>query len=39
MKFETYSDLIDQALLQFNENLVNNQEPHSQIESDKILEA
>ena len=29
MKFQAYSDLIDQALLQFNENLINIQEPHS----------
>ena len=35
MKFEAYGDLIDQAFLQLNENLINNQDPHSQIENDE----
>ena len=39
MKFEACSDLIDQALLQFNMNLIKNQEPHSQTENDKKLGA
>ena len=30
IKFEPYDDLIDQAFSQFNENLINNQDPHSQ---------
>ena len=34
-----YGDLIDQAFLQFNENLINKQDPHSQIENDVILGA
>ena len=33
MKFEPYGDLDDQAFVQFNENLINNQDPHSQIEN------
>ena len=37
MKFEPYCDLVDQAFSQFNENLINNQDPHSQIENDKLL--
>ena len=32
IKFEPYSDLVDQAFSQFNENSINNQDPHSQIE-------
>ena len=35
MKFKPYGDLVGQAFLQFNENLINNQDPHSQIENDK----
>ena len=38
MKFELYGDLVDQAFSQFNENLINNQDPHSQIESDSEKE-
>ena len=33
-KFEPYGDLVDQAFSQFNENLINNQDPHIQIEND-----
>ena len=33
MQFEQYGDLIDQGFLQFNENLINNQDPHSKIEN------
>ena len=29
-------DLADQAFCQFNENLINNQDSHSQIENDEI---
>ena len=36
MKIEPYSDLIDQTFSQFNENSINNQDPHSQIESDEM---
>ena len=32
IKFEPYNDLVDQAFSQFNENSINNQDPHSQIE-------
>ena len=39
MKFELYGDLVDQAFSQFNENLINNQDPHSQIENDETLGA
>ena len=39
MKFEPHGDLVDQAFAQFNENLINNQDPHSQIENDETLEA
>ena len=34
IKFEPYGDL-DQAFSQFNENLINNQDKHSQIENDE----
>ena len=37
IKFEPYDDLIDQAFSQFNENLINNQDPHSQ--ADEMPEA
>ena len=30
--FKSYNDLVDQTLLQFNENVINNQDPQSQIE-------
>ena len=39
IKYVLYGDLIDQAFLQFNENLINKQDPHSQIENDVILGA
>ena len=35
IKFEPYGDLVDQVFSQFNENPINNQDPHSQIESDE----
>ena len=35
IKFEPYGDLIDQAFSQFNENLINNQDPCSQIENNE----
>ena len=35
MKFEPYGNLVDQAFLQFNVNLINNQDPHSRIENDE----
>ena len=35
MKFESYGDSVDQNFSQFNENLIKNQEPHSQIEKDE----
>ena len=38
IKFEPYGDLVDQFFSQFNENLINNQDPHSQIENDEIPE-
>ena len=34
IKLEPYGDLLDQAFSQFNENLITNQDPHSQIEND-----
>ena len=38
-KFEPCSDLVDQVFSQFNENSINNQDPHNEIEDDEILEA
>ena len=35
MKYEPCDNLVDQAFFQFNENLINNQDPHSHIENDK----
>ena len=35
LKFEPYGDLVDQVFFQFNANLMNNQDPHSQIENDE----
>ena len=35
MKFEPCGNLVDQAFSQFIENLINNQDPHSQIENDE----
>ena len=29
MKYEIYGDLVDQSFLQFNENLIKNQEPRT----------
>ena len=39
MEFVLYCDLISQAFLQFNENLINNQSPHSQIKNDELPRA
>ena len=39
IKFELYGDLVEQAFLQFNENLINNQDLHSQIEKDETVGA
>ena len=39
IKFEPYGDLVDQAFSQFNENLINNRDPHSQIQNDETPEA
>ena len=36
MEFVLHCDLISQAFLQFNENLINNQSPHSQIKNDEL---
>ena len=36
IKFEPYGYLLDQDFSQFNENSINNQDPHSQIENDEI---
>ena len=33
--FEPYEDLVDQIYSEFHETLINNQDPHSQIESDE----
>ena len=35
IKFEPYGDLVDQAYSKFNETLINNQDPKSQIENDE----
>ena len=39
IKFEPYGGLVDQALSQFNEKSINNQDPHSQTENDETPEA
>ena len=39
IKFEPYGDLVDQVFSQFNENSINNQDPHSQIENYETPEA
>ena len=36
MKFEPYGDVVDQVCSKFNETLINNQDPHGQIEIMKI---
>ena len=38
IKFEPYGDLVDQVFSQFNENSINNQDPHSQTENDETPE-
>ena len=35
IKFEPYVDLVDQDFFQFNETLINNQDPRSQTENHK----
>ena len=35
IKLEPYGDLVDLAFFQFNENSVNNQDPHNQIKNDE----
>ena len=35
IKLEPYGDLSNPAFSQFNENSINNQDPHSQIENDE----
>ena len=39
IEFELYGDLVDQDFLQFNENLINNQDLHRQIENDETRRA
>ena len=39
IKFKPHGDLVDRAYLQFNETLINNQDPYSQIENDETSEA
>ena len=39
IKFKPYGDLVDQTFSQFNENSINNQDPHSQIGKDGTPEA
>ena len=39
IKFEPYGDLADQAFSQFNNNSVNNQDPHSKTENNQTPEA
>ena len=39
MKFDPYHDLVDQTFLQFNDNLINNQDPQNQIENKEKLGA
>ena len=36
MKFEPYGDLVDQDFLQFNDNLINNQNPDSRLKMIKL---
>ena len=38
-KSEAYGSLVDQVFLQFNENLINNQDPQSQIKKNETLGA
>ena len=35
IKFKSYGNLVDQVFLQYNENLINNRDPQSQIEDDE----
>ena len=39
MKFDPYDDLVDQTFWQFNDNLINNQDPQNQIENKEKLVA
>ena len=36
IKFEPYGDLVDEVYSRFSETLINNQDPHSQIENDEV---
>ena len=36
IKFERYGDLVDEVYSRFNETLINNQDPHGQMENDQI---
>ena len=38
IKIEPYGDLVDEVYSRLNETLINNQDPHSQIENDEIPE-
>ena len=38
IKFEPCGELVNQAFSQFNENIINNQDPHRQIENDDTPE-
>ena len=37
IKFEPYGGLVDQVFLQYNENLINNEDPQNQIENYETL--
>ena len=39
IKFETYGNLVNNVYSRLNETLINNQEPHSQIQNNEILGA
>ena len=39
MKFDPHDDLVDQTFWQFNDNLINNQDPQNQIENKEKLVA
>ena len=38
-KFEPYGDLVEEAYAHYNENMINNQDPHGQIENEETPEA
>ena len=39
IKFEPYGDLVNQAFSEFNENSINNHDPHNETENDESQEA